>query len=792
MKKIKFVGSHILSVTLAASVLTSVLVSAAVQRMRERPSNNPWDYTLISSDGNVVLNNTLHSFCVNGDIRSNGDTYMNENDFYIDGYVATSGAIFKDLLTIDIGESFTGVDMIDVPNKWDNVYSVATKNGDYEYITENIKKNSLELERTAISESDLYIDISSDIVPDTDLSENSGKGKVGVFGAGYLASAYENYDKWKTIIPLFENDINLSEDLSGKRDLLELADKSGFIPIREQEVDNKWNNYEKLPRAAINENFSSDGVSQYINKIKQNNPVFETGNKNPVQISGTYSNDTINPTEASAESIVVNGGNFALNGNYENLEEIKLENGGGAQLIGDFPNLKYIYKTSWSNLNLAGNFPSLECIYMPGGQLLLGTADKGFSADNVTIINENGSVVVYTAQDINITNSEILSNQNILMRGAGKDAVESEFNSENTLMAAKGCVMFEDMNDCNLSRYEKLPVFYSQYPISLINCNFRLMQGLFMVKSGAIIMAASDIDTMRGFLVAQNGINEYQASSSTGFYIDTYSYNIPTGIHSLNKQPDGSERIGRISGVEYADFPTELLSKVGDAEKFLKDIQVNDVDSELGHMITTPGLLKINASLLSYGDININAGKIENDSKAKSVISSRNGNITINIAKEMNYHGIIYAPNGKVTIHGEGNIYGRIFAREIEVTSDSFMFEGRNIDIESFGFTETESVTTRPTEVVSTTESTSATTQQVTTISNITETSSSSETSSTTTITTEFTTPVDYSSNVKYEYDNLNRVIKAVYDEENYVVYEYDANGNITKVTIVKDGIIQQ
>lgn len=797
MKKIKFAGSHILSVTLAASVLTSALVSAAVQRMREKPSDNPWNYTLISSDGNVVLNNTLNSFCVGGDIRSNGDTYMNGNDFYIDGDVATSGLVFKDLLTIDIGESFTGVDMIDVPNKWDSVYSVATESGDYEYITENIKKNSLELERTAISESDLYIDISSDIVPDTDLSENSGKGRVGVFGAGYLASAYENYDKWKTIIPLFESDINLSEDSLGKRDLLELADKSGFIPIREQEVDNRWSNYEKLPGATINENFSSDGVSQYINQIKQNNPVFETGNKNPVQISGTYSNDTINPTEASAESIVVNGGNFALNGNYENLKEIKLENGGGTQLIGDFPNLKYIYKTSWSNLNLAGNFPSLECIYMPGGQLLLGTADKGFSADNAKIINENGSVVVYTAQDINITNSEILSNQNILMRGAGKDEVESEFSAENTLMAAESCVMFEDMNDCNLSRYEKLPVFYSQYPISLINCNFRLMQGLFMVKSGAIIMAASDIDTMRGFLVAQNGINEYQASSSTGFYIDTYSYNIPTGIHSLNKQPDGSERIGRISGVEYADFPTELLSKVGDAEKFLKDIQINDVDSELGHMTKIPGLLKINASLLSYGDININAGKIENDSNVKSVIVSRDGNITINVTKEMNYHGIIYAPNGKVTICGEGTLYGRIFALEIEVTSDSFIFEGRNIDIESFGFTETESITTQPIEVTSTTESVFATTQQVTTtstvttISNITETSSSSETSSTTTVTTKCTMPVDYSSNIKYEYDNLDRVIKAIYDEENYVLYEYDANGNITKVTVVKDGIIQ-
>lgn len=269
--------------------------------------------------------------------------------------------------------------------------------------------------------------------------------------------------------------------------------------------------------------------------------------------------------------------------------------------------------------------------------------------------------------------------------------------------------------------------------------------------------------------------------------------------HSLNKQPDGSEKIGRISSVEYADFPVELLSKVGNAEKFLNDIHMSDVDSELGYMTETPGLLKINAGLLSNGDININAGKIENNNNTKSIIGSKNGNITINIAKEMNYHGIIYAPNGKVTIRGEGTLYGRIFAREIEIVSDSFMFEGRNIDVESFGFTETEPVTTRPTEAVTTTaESTDVTTQQVpttstvTVISNITVTSSYSETGITTTVTTVSTVPVDYNSNVKYEYDNLDRVVKAIYDEKNYITYEYDANGNITKVTVVEDGIIQQ
>ncbi len=796
MKKIKFVGSHVLTVALAASVLTSAIVSATLQYTEEKPSDNPWNYTLLSSGGNIVLNNTSNSICVDSDVRSNGNLYLNGNDFYIDGDAVTFGSISEDVLIVDIGREFTDVNMLDVPDKWNSVYSEATKNGNYRYITGNIKKSSLEFEKTVVSDSNLYIDVSSEFVPDADISENSGKGKVGVFGAGYLTSAYENYEKWKTIIPLFEDNINLNEDSAGKRSLIELAGKSGFIPIGEQEVSDKWSNYESLPGAVISENFSTNGVSEYINQVKQDNPVFSVGSDESFMIQAQWDNSTVNPSGADAKSIKISGGNCTLNGNYKNVKEIKLENGGGTQLIGDFPNLKYIYKTSWSNLNLAGNFPSLECIYMPGGQLLLGTAEKGFSANNATIINETGSIAVYTAKDINIADSEILSNQNILMRGSGKDADESKLNVENTLMAAGSCVMFEDMNDCNLSRYEKLPVFYSQYPISLINCNFKLMQGLFMVKSGAIIMAASDIDIMRGFLAAQNGINEYQASSSTGFYLDTYSYNIPTGIHSLNKQPDGSEKIGRISGVEYADFPIELLSKVGNAEKFLNDIHMSDVDSELGYMTETPGLLKINAGLLSNGDININAGKIENNNNTKSIIGSKNGNITINIAKEMNYHGIIYAPNGKVTIRGEGTLYGRIFAREIEIVSDSFMFEGRNIDVESFGFTETESVTTQPTEsVTTTTESTDVTTQQVTTtsivteISNITETSSSSETSITTTVST---VPVDYSSNVEYEYDNLDRVVKAIYDEKNYITYEYDANGNIIKVTVVEDGIIQQ
>lgn len=42
--------------------------------------------------------------------------------------------------------------------------------------------------------------------------------------------------------------------------------------------------------------------------------------------------------------------------------------------------------------------------------------------------------------------------------------------------------------------------------------------------------------------------------------------------------------------------------------------------------------------------------------------------------------------------------------------------------------------------------------------------------------------PVD--KNVSYEYDKLGRIVKVIYDENNYVDYVYDKNGNITEVQV--------
>lgn len=65
MKKIKKMS--IASLSVATAFMTTFLVSAAVKRDESKPNTNPWDYILLSSDGNTTLNCTLQSICVDGD-----------------------------------------------------------------------------------------------------------------------------------------------------------------------------------------------------------------------------------------------------------------------------------------------------------------------------------------------------------------------------------------------------------------------------------------------------------------------------------------------------------------------------------------------------------------------------------------------------------------------------------------------------------------------------------------------------------------------------------------------------
>lgn len=810
MKGNKKVRTGVVAISIAA-VTAATAVFAAVYDT-QKLNDNPWEHTLLVSNDNGTVNAEGGSISVNGDVRSNGGVSLNGDKITVSGYAAANKTVISNSDNVSFGRKYDNAEKITVPNVWNNVYTIAQDIETDKNESRSFTDNSLTLDGAVISGTSLNIDVSADNVPVSE-TEKDETGKVGAFGAGFFTKAYENKAKWEKIFPILFQNSEFETD-----SVLELGNNSNFIPVQEQVVSNSWQDYEQLPGSVISDNFSEERLKKYISTLKQDNPVFSACTSDFVKIQADAS---INPEEAeNAKKLVIEGGHITLSGDYENLEEIKLDNWGGAQLIGNFPKLKYIYRTGNSDMNLAGEFPSLEYVYTIGGQLLLGSGDNGFNADNLTVIDEYGPIVVYTAKDVNLTNSRLVTTQMILMRGAGADKSASRFNAENTLMAATNGVMFEDMNDNNTTRYEKLPVFYSTYPMSVINCNFKLLQGTFINNQKAIIMANANIDIFRGFMFSPEGVDEYRNSSAVGFYVNTYAYNISPNINSLNKQPNGTEEIGRISDFEYSDFPKELVSCIGDAENFLSGLENQDNDFVLGEMNGKPGELLIGRYILADEDIVISADTLKNKENALSVIASENGNITLNVKNEMDAQTIIYAPNGKVTLNvSTGTLHGRIFAKNIEIVSDSFEITGGTEDISYLGFvyikdsdsestSDDTSLTDSKTDS-SKTDSSSVDSEDSSVNSDLDDNStsqgdssgydtSSSDSSSgnSSSLDSSGSSSGDDSSlsgsdkfnEPQYEYDRLNRLIKVTYDEENYVEYMYDANGNITQIVTVIDG----
>lgn len=773
------------------SLTAAILCAAAVFAYTSVQLNdNPWSHAMLAGGTNEGIITDNKELIVNGNIRSNGSIHMDSENVQVDGYAAAVSSVTG----IPGKNIFENAEAAAFPDVYENVYDIAEEYEATVAANSSYVKSSLVLDDKAISSSALNINVNAEYSPTSDETENI-TGKIGAFGANFFTKTYSNPDKWSQIFPIMYNDQN-QETVS----ITELAQNSNFIPLQEQSVGGSWTDYDKLPGAAITNNFSEAKLSEYMSELRSDNPVTEICSEGSITIQA---NNSVNPEEAeSAKKIIVEGGHFSLNGEYNDLEEIKFNSWGGSQLIGSYPNLKYIYKTSGSDLNLVGDFPALECIYMQGGQLLIGSGDGGFNADGVKIINDYGPIAIYTAKDVTLINSEIATTQMITIRGNGSDKPGSVFNTENTIMAARSGIMFEDMNDSNIRRFDKLPVYYSVYPMSINNCNFKLFQGTLINNNNAIIMSNANISKFRGYIFSPEGIDEYRNSSAVGFYINTYAYNISPNINNLNKQPNGSERIGRISEFEYAKFPNELLDKISDSDKFLADLQNKDIGLEIGESSEKPGELAIGRYILADGDINISADTMINRENSIAVIASKSGNITINVTDIANITAIIYAPCGKVTINGnEYEIKGRIFAENIEINASSFEITGGSEDISYLGFVYDKKTDDTSSEPESSSDSSSTEpTEDSSGGESETESSSSEPTSESSTESTseESSEPEESSSessgsesgfdNPQYEYDLLNRLVKVTYDEDNYIEYIYDANGNITKIVTVIDG----
>lgn len=807
MRISKKARTTVLAVSLG--VVTMVTAVFAYVNGNSELKKNPWENTMLSTESGGKINNSGNEIKVTGDVRSNGSIVINSKKASISGYAAASKNVELSE-NASVGNKYEQIEKIEVPDVYNNVYSIADNADLKRTEVSSLKDGYLSMDQMSFSDSSINIDVSADLFLSNQTSQDF-LGKIGAFGASFFAKTYSDPEKWSRIFPVLYKEENEETD-----SLVELGKNSNFIPLQEQKPDDSWSDYAELPSAAISNNFSEEKLNKYIADLKTDNPALSICVESSTVIQA---DNTTNPDEAeNQKSIIVEGGNFTLNGTYSDLEEIKFDSWGGSQLIGNYPNLKYIYKTTGSDLNLVGDFPSLECIYMTGGQLLLGSGDDGFSADGVKIIDDYGPIIMYTAKDVDIKNSEIVTSQMILMRGAGADKDGSSFNCENTIMAAKSGIMFEDMNDTNQTRFSNLPVFYSVYPMSVINCNFRLFQGTFINEKNAIIMANANIDMLRGFMFSPEGINEYRNSSAVGFYVNTYAYNISPNINNINKQPDGTEEIGRISKFEASKFPKELIGKLTDTDKFLSDLASENNEFEIGDSDAVPGGIILGKYIFANDNIQLSSDTLSEQDRGFTVIASKTGNITINIRENADITAIIYAPNGKVTITGGSyTVRGRIFAKEIDVSADSFNISGGDEDISYLGFVFEENDDTSSDsecsdnsedkddesseggfgsegegpdskgEGDSNTDSEgkdeSDTDPKGDDSSSNTDNNDSSSTDSKNDNDDDkvkFTDPV-------YEYDLLNRLTKVIYDDNNYIEYKYDANGNIVKIVTVVD-----
>lgn len=814
-------------VTAAAAVGTSALVvSAAVMavKMIGAPSTNPWDYTMYAFDtGEDALKSSAVLLKADGDVRSNGGADFGEGETEITGNLVAGGTVRTEKGTLRTGKLTENAAPIEANQVFSDVFRAATADRDPLY-RDSIRDFSLEIGQPVIGEDGLNIEIRRNNMPDPDIQAEPSY-KSGAFGAVFMADVYNRPEEWKQVLPfLFENADMPAKDYAG------LGAESAFLPVDGGSAAKDWKNADRLPENVFGNHLSADDFSRYLSEVKKDNPVFSIcrSRSNPVRIEANYDRTTVNPKKAAdASQIVVTGGNFALDGNYENLEEIRFNNWGGAQLHGSYPNLKYIYMPTWSNLNLAGEFPSLECVYLNGGQILLGSGEEGFSAQNATILADNGSVILYTAKDIMLTDSRVLSLNNIVMRGEGAEGFGASFFAENTLFATKGAIAFEDMHDINQELYADLPVFYSERPVSVVNSDIALLQGCFLSRTGAMVLTESEIAALRGFWFAPDGIDSNALNSTAHTYINTYSYNLSPKVRTLNTQQSGVWKKGTVLSLQEAKLPVALAGSITDIEGFLTDsISLRNADGEYEEVYSykgaaaNGGILTLDSALIAENDLTVTADSLLGGNQKDSIILSRSGDITLDISNIIDWTGIIFAPEGKVTLNGEGTLHGRIFAKEIEIISDGLTVAGSGFDLAARGFKKPETVSpeTDPlptdTEPVPTdTEPVPTDTEPVTTVTEPVTDPATEDSAVTTTDTTAAeivtvteapvteapqtaddpgtkTTPAY--TKAKYEYDKLGRLTKVIYDEKNYIEYTYDANGNITEVKKTTNGITKE
>ena len=673
-KRTRFVAILLCITTLLTTLPTVALPVFADGK--QTAHDNPWDYTVFGNSIEFPMDFfSGSSVSVSGDAHANNSIRSISKTFDA-GTVEAGQNVTLNAQTTDVEGVVEGASNIDLPQIYYSMTALEGGKARSKIASDTSAKDML---RTSIiSDEDINIDLRGSYPKDMQIYTK----KAGAFGAAFLTEVYENPEKWQNILPVFAEKIETNDN--GKTDIIGLSDKSYFAATQDTSVNaEKYSGWDNLPDTVFMNNLNGQYVAGYLNDLKENQEFPDNDNTSTV-IDAAWDKSSVNPTDAAeAEKITVTGGNFTLDGDYGNLKELRLNNNGSAQLLGNYDKLEYIYTDNYINLNLAGNFPSLKCVYMPGGQLLLGTANKGFTASGASIINQNGSITVYTAKDVSLNGCEVATNGKIAIRGKSGSNEASKFRAASAMFAAGNTIVLGDMNDNNTEVWDDLPSFVSQSGISIINCTFDRLQGAFLSRNDKMKIAGCDIDTLDGFIYSQKGIDGTDKTATEGVYVETENFNLETNVPTGNYQPTAGENadVGGIKHIEYAQLPSKL-TKVPGVSKLLEEcVKTKDSDGKYVQRYDN-GLLEDEENviyIMSKGNITINADLLNTPKGRRMIIASRNGNVKINASchnadadkyySSSEFDGVIYAPKGKVEyISDEGlNIKGRVYA------ADSFL-----------------------------------------------------------------------------------------------------------------------
>ena len=627
--------------------------------------DNPWNYAVFADSIEFpMFYRSGSSVNINGDIHANNDVRAFTKTFDA-GTVEAGGEVDTAPALTTVESAVEDAKNIPLPHIY---YSITALEGNKARANISQDTSAEDMLRTSvISDEDINIDLTGSYPADMQIYTK----KAGVFSAAFLTKMYENGDKWNDVLPAFTDEAESDDD--GKISITDLIDNSFFAATQEETVDQtKYTNVDRLPGTTFMDNLNIGGyISSYIDEISSDMP-------SDLSDYQTLANGGINPNDAQnkIKLYIPNNMDVTLEGDYNDLEELYIDSYNGIQLIGNFPKLKHIYAANGApNLNLAGNFSSLSGVYQKQGTMLLGTADKGFNAGGADIINENGSITLYTAKDTDISGCRLLNKTNgIAIRGGGVNGESSRFTAERALIASNHAVTMVDINDNNKNYFSEIPAIVSQASLCVINCKFKLLQGAFVTRNAGIKFANSNVDIFSGFLFAQNGIEEQNFSGS---YIDceTYDYLVQPNINTPSVNLSGTE-LGHIGKIEYARLPKRINDIPGMTDMLEQSMKLKNAEGkyvdhyEHGLRDDEENVIYI----MSKGNITINADVFNTPKGRRMIIASKNGNIKINAScsntegntyyNSSDFDGVLYAPKGKVEyLSDEGlNISGRVYA----------------------------------------------------------------------------------------------------------------------------------